>query len=399
MTTAKLPSPPASTRAPDPDRVFDHADRRIAAAAAALWPDARIELGLHVPSPTTYVRRMWVDGRHVYAKHSFLGMSLVSLLRGVAGDWSQVQAAQELYVQRPDSLMRREAAQLAFLSRLPGPRSDVFAGLHDATLFTTTATGTPLSQALLANPADSTDLLDLAFSELRPLHGRDPRVTDPGVIGTDRSITSTFARKFGQPGARTYIDELAASHERAQLAPTLHRVVHRLLAASLSAPTLRRSICYGDLKPEHVIFPAGPDQRPVFIDPGLTIASPDSDRAKLISRTVLLLAAVRPAGAGQIIDGLGRHVDHYLARTTRVLQPAILRQLLTWWLMDTTSILTTYLAAPYGLPLPHTGLALTVRAPVILTMVDAVAGQLEQRLPAHQVWDNALAAAKAVAAS
>ncbi|WP_369776316.1 hypothetical protein [Streptomyces sp. R33] len=379
--------------------MFDQADRRIAAAAAALWPAARIELGLHVPSPTTYVRRMRVDDRTVYAKYSFVGMSLVSLLRGSAGTWPQVLAAQELYVQRPDSLMRREAAQLAFLSRLPGPRPGLLAGLHDGVLFTTPVTGTPLSQALLTQPARTADFLDLTFNELRPLHGRGPGVTDPGVIGTDRSITSTFARKFGQPDAHSYIDELTSGHEPVHLAPVLHRIVHRLLAAGLSVLTGRRSFCYGDLKPEHVIFPAGSGQRPVFIDPGLMFASPDSDRAKLISRTVLFLAAVRPSGAGQVIDGLGRHVDSHLDRTTRVHQPAILRQLLTWWLMDTTSILTTYLAAPFGLALPHTGQALTARASAILTVVDSLAGQLERRLPARQVWDNALAAVRVVAAA
>ncbi|MFD9356420.1 hypothetical protein [Streptomyces sp. NPDC060031] len=395
MNTAELPAPLATAAAPAPEQVFDHADQRIRAAAAALWPDTHIDLGVQVPSPTSYVRRMRVDGQHVYAKYSFLGMSLVSLLRGAASSWPQVQAAQELYVRRPDSLIRREAAQLSYLSRLASPRPGRFAGLHDGVLFTTPVTGTPLSQALLANPARTTDLLDLTFKELRPLHGRAPHVTDPGVIDTDRSITATFARKFGRSASRAYIDELAASHER-ELAPALHRIRHRLLAAGLAAPTHRRAVCFGDLKPEHVIIPAGPAERPVFIDPGLLIASPESDRAKLISRTMLLCAATRPAGAGQIIDGLARHVDHHLARTARVQQPVILRQLLTWWLMDTTSIVTTYLAAPHGLPLPQTGHALIARATAVTAMVDTLADQLESRLPARKVWHNALAAAKAV---
>ncbi|GAA2710339.1 hypothetical protein GCM10010315_10020 [Streptomyces luteosporeus] len=57
---------------------------------------------------TAYVRRLSVDGRPLYAKVSLLGMSLVSVLRGTAGNWAQVRAAQAAYQGSPGTLLERE---------------------------------------------------------------------------------------------------------------------------------------------------------------------------------------------------------------------------------------------------------------------------------------------------
>ncbi|MGW1617434.1 hypothetical protein ACWCQZ_50885 [Streptomyces sp. NPDC002285] len=47
-------------------------------------------------------------------------------------------------------------------------------------------------------------------------------------------------------------------------------VVSRLLKLRLTPAPGPRLVVYGDLKPEHVLFPDGPDEQPVFIDPGLS---------------------------------------------------------------------------------------------------------------------------------
>ncbi|MFE5262918.1 hypothetical protein [Streptomyces coelicoflavus] len=138
------------------------------------------------------------------------------------------------------------------------------------------------------------------------------------------------------------------------------------------------TLAYGDLKPEHVVFPDGPDGRPVLLDPGLLRASPMVDVAKLMSRTVLVLVVHRPAPevTRQIFDGLAllavARGGHLGPRERR----GWVRHLLTLWLMDTVNIVTTYLSAPAALPLPRLGLALVDRAVPVARLVDAVSADL-----------------------
>lgn len=61
--------------------------------------------------------------------------------------------------------------------------------------------------------------------------------------------------------------------------------LHRLRRRVLPQPH-RRVLAYGDLKLEHVIFPDGFGQPPVFIDPGLLLAQTAVDGAKLTRRPV-----------------------------------------------------------------------------------------------------------------
>jgi hypothetical protein len=116
-TTAVSTSPDPVPAVPDADEVFAFAVCEIAAAAAELWPRADVDLGEHVPSVTGYVRRIRVDGHLLYAKYAFLGVSLVSLLRGACGRWSDVRKAQQAYVQRPG----RAAGPGGGAAAAPGP--------------------------------------------------------------------------------------------------------------------------------------------------------------------------------------------------------------------------------------------------------------------------------------
>ncbi|CAM5322302.1 hypothetical protein SAVIM338S_00779 [Streptomyces avidinii] len=399
MPTVSILAPPAPTAAD----VFAYADRQMTEAAITQWPDSWVSLGVRIPSPTGYVRRLRVQHpahqRDVYAKYSFLGTSMVSLLRGESGDWPAVQAAQERYVHSSESLMRREAAQITFLARSRGPRPAQLEGLQGGVLFTAPVSGTPLSQLLLASPGRTTSLLDGTFKELQQLYRS--RTAASGLTGTERSIAVTFHRKFGHPNAHAYLAELGDVTEGDHSPDLLPHIVRWLLKpTSLPSPASRRVLCFGDLKPDHVLFPDAPGLRTRFIDPGLVFADPHTDLAKLAMRTVLFLIATRPAPAvtEQVLAGLAEHVDKQLRTASPYDQLMALRQILTWMLMDTVNILTTYLAAPTSLPLPPTGQALAARPGPVLTAVDRVTAHLARDTPIRSMWESALSEFKAAAA-
>ncbi len=373
----------ASTR-PTVSEVFVHARARIHQAAAALWPGEPASLDAHVPGVTGYVHRTRVGERTLYAKTSFLGVSLVSLLRGSHGSWARVCEKQRAYEQRPDGLLVREAAQLRILSGLAGPRVCPVAGVRDGVIFTEAVHGPTLADLLLAMPERTRELMERPLAELRPLHrpGAARRLDPDGAIG-ERAIAGTFLRKFAGT-AGEYIDGLGAERcepgTRVAVAELIRASVarlHRLRKTRRPAP-VGTSLAYGDLKPEHVVFPDGPDSRPVLLDPGLLRGSTTVDLAKLMSRTVLFVVVYRPdpAVTRQILDGLAllalSRAGHLSARERRMW----LRHLLTLWLMDTLNIATTYLSAPAALPLPLLGVALVERALPLCLLVEAVTDDL-----------------------
>ncbi|MFE5597601.1 hypothetical protein ACFQ8O_00140 [Streptomyces coelicoflavus] len=374
---------PASTR-PTVAEVFVHAAARIHQAAAGIWPGESVLLDAHVPSVTGYVHRARVGDRVLYAKTSILGVSLVSLLRGTHGSWPMVAEAQRAYEQRPDGLLVREAAQLRALAGLGGPQVCPVVGIRDGVIFTEAVPGPTLAELLLAMPARTRELMERPLAELQPLHRpRSATRLDPaGAIG-ERSIAGTFLRKFDGAAGAAYVDQLGA--ERCppgtceEVTELVRASVHRLHGLRMTLPSaVGTTLAYGDLKPEHVVFPDGPDGRPVLLDPGLLRASPMVDVAKLMSRTVLVLVAHRPAPevTRQILDDLAllalARCGHLGPRERR----GWVRHLLTLWLMDTVNIVTTYLSAPAALPLPRLGLTLVDRAVPVARLVDAVSADL-----------------------
>ncbi|MFF0626758.1 hypothetical protein [Streptomyces sp. NPDC004296] len=395
---------------PPAEEVFAFAREEINRAATALWPDADIQPGVHVPSVTGYVQHIAVDGCELYAKHSFLGISLVSLLRGAAGDWAQVQKDQQDYIQRPDALMQREATQLRLLAEAGRPRVCTVAGLAGGVLFTEPVAGPSLATLLLQRPEQTAPLLDGVLAELHHFD-RTPvlaKMRAHAVIG-ERSIAGTFLRKFNGLSGSLYLERLGSDRctaDRARVVEAFTTVVQRLRRQRATLPSSVGSLAYGDLKPEHVFYPDGIGGRPVFIDPGLLGASSQVDTAKLMSRTLLLAAATRPSPqtAGHITDGIEQFVEQRmqpLARDPRARQVADvrakwLRELLVLWLMDTVNIMTTYLSAPAALPLPATGLELLNRAAKLGGLLDEVSAHLTLYADPHKVFGQALAEVTAV---
>ncbi|MEU0676110.1 hypothetical protein ABZ330_25080 [Streptomyces sp. NPDC006172] len=283
MSTAAVSTFPGPV--PDAAEVFAFASDEISSAAAELWPGADVEMSAHIPSVTGYVHRVRVGGRELYAKYSFLGMSLVSILRGVAGDWAEVQRTQAGYVQLPDALLVREGAQLRLLADLGRPRVCEAAGLARGVLFTVPVPGPTLAALLLRDPASTTGLFESVFADLHRLHrSRTTQRMAPAGAISERSVAATFQRKFNGISGQTYLSRLGAERctdtDRAEVTALLRAVVARLHRMRLTALAPGQAVLtYGDLKPEHLVFPDGAGGRPVLIDPGLLKARSSVDAA------------------------------------------------------------------------------------------------------------------------
>ncbi|WP_102925042.1 hypothetical protein [Streptomyces noursei] len=367
--------------------VFAYADEKIKQAATELWPGNAVRLGQHTPSVTTYVRRLTVDGRPLYAKLSLLGLSLVSVLRGTAGDWAQVRAAQAAYQGSPGALLEREARGLAIVQEA-GAWTCQVAGHLGGVLFTQPVTGPTLADLLAKDPHQTGELMTRAVVELAGL--QQPalaRAVDEAAI-TERGIGSTFNRKFNGISGPTYLRNAGQAGE------ALSTVVLRLRRLR-PAPTAGHllPVTYGDLKPDHVVFPDGADRRPVFLDPGLGRGRPQTDAAKLISRTVLGLIASSPdlAAADATATGIEEFADTLTVDLASDERAEWLQDLVVLWLMDTTNILSTYLTCPPDLPLPEHAGKLTAHAEMLCALLETTTAGLIAGTDPRAVWRLALA--------
>ncbi|MFB7510018.1 phosphotransferase [Streptomyces broussonetiae] len=368
---------------------------RIHRAAADLWPCEPLTLGDHVPSVTGYVHRASIGGRDVFAKDSILGLSLVSVLRGVAGDRDMVRAAQAAYATSPASLLAREAAQLRALDA-SGVRVGRCAGYAAGVLFTEPVTGPTLANLITKDPGRTYDLLSTAVAALESLQRPQVASQVDAASIPERSIDGTFRRKFNGVSGRLYVERLGLDRvderRRRNVAAVVGAVVARLLKLRLIPPTGPAVIVYGDLKPEHVLFPDGPTEAPVFIDPSLARGPACHDTAKLVSRTFLaLLAAPHLDGpASTVVDGIGEFVAGRMRTLHGPARTLWLRRLLVTWLMDTVNILSTYLTAPATLPLPEHAQAVIDRSETLCSLLDLVSAPLAAGTDPETAWRLAL---------
>ncbi|GAA0455431.1 hypothetical protein ACFQ2B_39530 [Streptomyces stramineus] len=366
--------------------VFAYADERIKQAAAELWPGHSVRFGQHMPSVTAYVRRLTVDGRPLYAKLSLLGLSLVSVLRGTAGDWAQVRAAQAAYQGSPGALLEREARGLAILKEA-GARACPVAGLQGGVLFTEPVVGPTLADLLAKDPQQAGELMTRAVVELTGLQQPFVARAVDGAAITERGIGSTFDRKFNGISGPTYLRKTGQAGE------VLGTVVLRLRRVRPAPAAGYRPVVYGDLKPDHVVFPDGADGRPVFLDPGLGRGRPQTDAAKLISRTVLGLIASSPdlVSADTMATGIEEFADALTADLGPDERAEWLRHLVALWLMDTTNIFSTYLTCPPDLPLPEHAGKLSARAEAVCGLLENTTAGLVAGTDPRAVWRLALA--------
>ncbi|MFE7276127.1 phosphotransferase [Streptomyces sp. NPDC057623] len=380
---------------PEPGAVFELAADRIRRVAAEQWPGEPVTLGAHVPSVTGYVRRVHHGGREVFAKDSLLGHSLVSVLRGVAGDGDQVRAAQAAYATSPTSLLAREAAQLRALDTA-GIRVARCAGYRHGVLFTEVVAGPSLLDLITKDPARAADWMTGAVRSLEGLQSPAVAAVADGAPIAERGIDTTFRRKFNGISGRAYVDRLGADQlderTRRGTAAVLGVVVSRLLKLRLTPAPGPRLVVYGDLKPEHVLFPDGPDEQPVFIDPGLSRGGAHQDAAKLASRALLAVLAAPPAeGTVSVVEGIDAFTQGQGRGISRTERAMWLRRLMVTWLMDSVNILSTYLAAPAALPLPDHARAVVDSTPALCTVLDSVSATLTAGTEPETAWRLALA--------
>ncbi|QCX77233.1 Phosphotransferase enzyme family protein [Streptomyces sp. YIM 121038] len=380
---------------PEPGALFELAADRICRVAAEEWPSESVTLGAHVPSVTGYVRRVHLGGREVFAKDSVLGLSLVSVLRGVAGDGDQVRAAQAAYATSPTSLLAREAAQLRALDAA-GIRVGRCVGYRQGVLFTEAVTGPNLLDLIAKDPARAADLMSGAVRSLASLQSPAvAAVADEAAIA-ERGIDTTFRRKFNGISGRAYVARLGVDlleeRTRRGAVAVLAVVVSRLLKLRLTPAPGPRMVVYGDLKPEHVLFPDGPDEQPVFIDPGLSRGGSHQDAAKLASRALLAVIAASPVdGATLVVEGIDAFIREQYRGIGRTERGMWLRRLMVTWLMDSVNIVSTYLAAPSALPLPEHAQAVVDSAPALCQVLDSVSATLTAGTEPESAWRLALA--------
>ncbi|WP_159030829.1 phosphotransferase [Streptomyces sp. 769] len=384
---------------PAPAEVRALLDRQILNAADTLWPQRPVRLGAVVPSEFSFVRRVDVAGRPLFAKASLLGMSMPAVLLGAGGDLTRLRAEQADYLSRPGELLDREARQLSALSGL-GLRVAGVAGSTGGVLFTTPAPGPTLSEAIERHPRHTADLLAATARELRCL--RCPALGSRlhGAAIAEQSIAATFLRKFNGISGSSYLMRTGHAHH---LAP----IVARLHAQLRPGAAGRRVWCYGDLEPEHVLFADGPESPPTFIDPSLSHCLPGADLAKVVSRTALrLVTGLVPEGraddtqsSDHILDGVAAHVEASTPRESARAAQEWLRRLLVLWLADTVNTLSTSLTAPEDFPLPGRCMTTVTRIDAVCTLLDHLSAALADREPACSLWRRALAETRRTVAS
>ncbi|SPE49391.1 hypothetical protein SNS2_1078 [Streptomyces netropsis] len=375
-----------SSAAPAAADVFAYADRQIEQVAARRWPGAMVRFGVHAPSVTAYVRRVQVDERALFAKVSLLGLSLVSVLRGTAGDWAQVRAAQAAYQGSPGTLLEREARGLDILREEAGVLVCPVAGIVDGVLFTEPVAGPTLSDLLAKEPNRTGELMTRVLVELAGLQRPAVARAVDEVEIVERGIDSTFHRKFNGISGPTYLRKAGDAGE------VLAAVVGRLRRLRLTPAAESRPVVYGDLKPDHAVFPDDPEGRPVFLDPGLARGRPQTDVAKLVSRTVLNLIASPPdrAAADATTAGIGVFADAMTADLSPDERAVWIKHLVVLWLMDTTNILSTYLTSPPDLPLPEHASKITQQAKAVVTLLNRTTAHLITGTDPRAVWRLAL---------
>jgi hypothetical protein len=363
-------------------RVFEYAVEQIVAVAGELWPGEPVQLGEHVPSVTSYVHRISVGGRPLYAKYSVLGTSLVSVLRGAHGDWPAVLTAQRGYVRQRDGLLAREAEQLRLL--VHGGQLDVcpVAGYRNGVLFTEVVTsGVALDELLLGEPHRTPDVLRRVWAPLTRLY-RTPVEGWPVIA--ERDIVATFTRKFlGGQGSTVHF----GAHLRRDVGPDvvegLRYVVRRLRTIPATRPTT--TLVFGEVKPEHILMTG---TGPVFLDPGVHVAAPVSDLAKLVSRLLLMVMARVSATSARrhIVAGLTDMIWEERSTAGLASSTAWMVELLTLVARDTVNIVSTYLTTPERFPLPRSAGAVLERAGLVVPVVEHLVTGLAQRMEPVEIW-------------
>ncbi|MFC8723793.1 hypothetical protein [Streptomyces bacillaris] len=361
--------------------LYEESRRAVLHAARELWQGQEVILGPQRPSITSYVCPVTVSGTQLVAKYDWLGVPLVSVLRGARGDWAAVRDAQPSYVASSDLLAVREEQHHALLQRLGRPRVCEVEAQHGGVLFTRAAPGTPMAEAVVARPGDTAEVLESVLLALRDLHGpkgdwhlREMRQVDHG------SIVGAFMRTFRALGAVQYVRSVGesprlADPERESVVRQFEGAVRRLVRLTAAVSPRSATVVFGNLQPEGVLLSGS---RITLLAPALHRAGgPEPDVARLVGRTLLLgLCQPEAYAERQITDGAVAVLRGCLSALSREKRDAWLRQVLVLWLMDLVTLLSACLCAPPGFLLTLPQEQLVGRALRVTAIADRVSGYL-----------------------
>ncbi|MEK2474435.1 hypothetical protein [Streptomyces noursei] len=262
-------------------------------------------------------------------------------------------------------------------------------------LFTEPVARLTLADLLAKGPQQTGELMTRAAVELAGL--QQPavaRAVDAAAIA-ERRIGSTFDRKFNGISGPTYLRKAGQAGEA--LSTVVLRLRLRLRLRRLRpAPTAGHllPVIYGALKPDHVVFPDGADGRPVFLDPGLGRGRPQTDAAKLISRTVLGLIAASPdlAAADATAPGIEEFADTLTAtRPGRAGRVAAAPGGAVAHGHHQPPQHLPDLTCPPDLPLPELAGKLTAHAEMVCGLLETTTAGLVAGTDPRAVWRLALA--------
>lgn len=362
--------------------VAEYAVESIRAAAGALWPGEPLRLVAHIPSVTSYVHRVRVGHRDLYAKYSFLGKSLISVLRGTHGDRATVLAEQQRYLARTDGVVDREAEQLRRLADGGLLRVCTPAGRVRGVLFTEAVTdGVPLDRLLLINPDQAGTLLRQAWESVARLHHLSP---DGWPVMPERDVEVTFARKFTRTSWPPQ-DALAPYGVAGELGGRLRRAA--LSLAALPAVRGGSVLVFGEVKPEHVIMTG---TGPVFLDPGVHLATTSAaELAKFVSRCGLLLVTRAPNRntRRQVLAGLSELIGEQQEASNSAHPDAWMADLVTVLVRDMINIVSTCLAMPPAGSMPSVASGVLDHCVVIVSVIERAVTRLARHGHPMDVWD------------
>ncbi|WP_051853136.1 hypothetical protein [Streptomyces aureocirculatus] len=310
------------------------------------WPHRRVRVGAVIPSLTSIVRTVHVDGQVLVAKYQPLGAPLHSLTRGTYGSAANIRRQQVAYRLSDNSNERVQHRHLTSL-RTAGLSVAAPTQAVGGFLFTEHVPGPTLSHVLKDDPAHAATVLT------RVLRSTGPTLHDT-LLDRNTLCASPIIK-----GLRGLQPDTASAHHLAHSAatqPAPHLITQITHAARTLLPRIEKlprspRPLYGNLHTDHIICHDA--DRETLLSPLLHFGPRGADLAQLISRCTLDLLACPTATAKLITDALRKAVTDHSRAIPRPARASWLLDVLCLWHADTLNAVAAALLAPPGMRLPH----------------------------------------------
>ncbi|ABD11211.1 hypothetical protein ThrDRAFT_03904 [Frankia casuarinae] len=392
------PPPGCSTCWPAADvrRLVEHAEGRIAAATAALWPRTETTFGPTLTAGSAILRQVHVGPETLCATLRPAGTPLTGVVLGDCGDLAAVLSdeAGDADATAQEDATAREAEQLTALVAYSGLRVAGPIATVRGVMFAPWVTGASLTSRLQDRPAALTHLLTTLMDDLGELH-RDPpeqlrQVAAPTTLRTHpRILAQALAHSVNH--LHSAPAQPAGTGELGALLGTLSLRLTRLAAQLDPLLVTRTGIAFGGLTPRHVLYPET-SSRPVLVSPDLGPGGEPADIGTLLGHLHLLALDSPPTVRSDFVEG----IEAYLAG--RVAAHGAewngwLTLVMTTWAATVYDTVVAALTLPAALPLDPAIGQLAARPLPALADVKTLTGELRRRgaLPALNATLAALA--------